>query len=117
VLKSRSGAKQKTVDELVELGQDWLRARAEEEHQERAGHLVFIKADLPMCWLDRVEMVESESSYRRGYSQGYWTAIEDAKKLTKSPKLERLTKFWLKLSDWRYLGKLTSMELPPEFDH
>lgn len=52
----------------------------------------------------------SESAYRRGYTQGFWHALESAR-LTEDP---GLSKIYLRLYNWRFARKHDgSMECPP----
>lgn len=62
---------------------------------------------------------EEEESYRRGYAQGYWAAIEDLKEVkqqgyTRIRELENfLYKHWLRITYWRF-NRLTAGYFPPQ---
>lgn len=55
----------------------------------------------------------SETSYRRGYFQGYYSALEDANKGYSFRRLYRFLES--KLFDWRYRKGKEKVILPPEY--
>lgn len=55
---------------------------------------------------------ESEASYRRGFEQGYFFALEDVKAEGECVAEARLKK----LTEWRFEGDLTKRDSPPAIE-